>query len=471
VSAQDLIAAAEWMFLLYFIALNGSYMALNVISLIALRRTMDTRSADNVPAPHSTFELPVTIIVPAHNEALTIGDSVRALLQLEYPQYEILVVNDGSSDATLDVLKREFSLQPFPEAYRVRIPTQAVRGVYRSTLYGKVRVIDKDNGGKADALNAGLNAARYPIFCGVDADSILQRNSLQRIIQPFLEDARTIAAGGTVRIANGCEVSGGFVERIGLPRRGLALFQIVEYLRAFLFGRLGWSPLNALLIVSGAFGLFRKEAVIAAGGYRTDTVGEDMELVVRLHRRARLAKQPYRITFVPDPICWTEAPEDWRTLKNQRVRWQRGLAESLAKNRQLCFHRDGGAPGWLAFPFMILFELLGPLFEIAGVAFLGIAALVGVISLQAFAILLSVAIGLGVLLSISALLLEEMSFHVYPRLRDTARLMAVAVAENLGYRQVLAVWRAIALVKWMFGARAQWGAMQRTASWSGTGAR
>jgi cellulose synthase/poly-beta-1,6-N-acetylglucosamine synthase-like glycosyltransferase len=459
------INAAEWFFLLYFIALNGGYLVLNMISLFALRHAMESRMAGNVAAAHAALELPVTIIVPAHNEAITIGDSVRALLQLEYPQYEIIVVNDGSSDETLDVLKQEFSLQIFPEAYRLRLPVEPVRGIYRSTVYGRLRVIDKCNGGKADALNAGLNAARYPIFCGVDADSILQRDSLQKVIQPFLDDPSTIAVGGTVRIANGCEVRGGFVERIRLPQRKLALFQIVEYLRAFLFGRLGWSPLNALLIVSGAFGLFRKEAVISVGGYRRDTIGEDMDLVVRLHRKARLSRQQYRITFVPDPICWTEAPENWRTLRSQRMRWQRGLAESLSANWRLCFHPRGGAPGWIAYPFMLVFELLGPLIEVSGLLFIVVAALLGDISYTAFALFLIVAIGVGILLSISALLLEELSFHVYPRFRDTAVLLLAAVAENFGYRQVLAFWRAVALLKWIVRSQAQWGKIQRTASW------
>jgi cellulose synthase/poly-beta-1,6-N-acetylglucosamine synthase-like glycosyltransferase len=466
VSAQSVIAVAEWTYLFYFVVLNGGYLTLNVVALVALRRFMESRTAGDLPPIYSNFELPVTIIVPAYNEAVTIGDSLRALLQLEYPQYEIIVVNDGSSDSTLEVLQDEFGLKPFPEAYRVRVPVAPVRGIYRSTVYAKLRVIDKENGGKADALNAGLNAARYPIFCGVDADSILQRDALQRVIRPFLEDPTTVAAGGTVRIANGCTVSRGFVERIGLPHSALGLMQIIEYLRAFLFGRLGWAPLNALLIISGAFGLFRKEAVIEAGGYRTDTVGEDMELVVRLHRKLRIAKQPYRITFVPDPICWTEAPEDWRTLRSQRLRWQRGLAESLAANLKLCLHPRGGAVGWVAFPFMLVFELLGPLIEVTGFAFFVVAAISGWISYQTVAIFLAVAIGLGILLSVSALLLEELSFHVYPKLSHTLTLLGAAVLENLGYRQMLAVWRLTALVRWAFGVKGRWGTMQRTGAWS-----
>lgn len=463
-----LLTFTQWFYPLYFVGLNVGYLALNVIALFALRRLMQARAMQNLPPIYTDFELPVTIIVPAHNEAVTIGDSLRALLQLKYPQYEIIVVNDGSSDDTLDVLKDEFSLKPFPEAYRVRVPVKPIRGIYRSTVHHRLRVIDKENGGKADALNAGLNAARYPIFCGIDADSILARDSLDKVIQPFMEDPTTIAAGGTIRIANGCEVSHGFIKRIGLPRNMLAVVQIVEYLRAFLFGRLGWSPLNALLIISGAFGLFRKEAVIAAGGYRTDTVGEDMELVARLHRKMRFTKQPYRITFVPDPICWTEAPEDWATLCRQRMRWQRGLAESLSDNRTLCFNRRSGIVGWLAFPFLLIFELFGPLIEISGFVFFLVAALCGWVSYQAFAAFLALAVGLGILLSVAALLLEEISFHVYPRLGQTCTLLLAAIGENLGYRQILAVCRLIGLLKWRFGAKSQWGEMRRRGAWSET---
>lgn len=462
---QDVIIAGQWIFLLYFIGLNTGYLLLNVVALFALRRFLEARSIESLPEIYSDFELPISIIVPAYNEAVTICDSVRAQLQLEYGEFEIIVVNDGSSDETLDILIEEFSLKEFPEAYRIRLPTEKVRTIYRSILYRNLKVIDKVNGGKADALNAGINASRYPLFCGVDADSIMQRNSLQRVVQPFLEDPTTIAAGGTIRIANGCKVRHGFIDSIGLPDNKLALFQIVEYLRAFLFGRLGWSPMNALLIISGAFGLFRKETVVAAGGYRTDTIGEDMELVVRLHRMARLSGKPYRITFVPDPICWTEAPTDFKTLGSQRIRWQRGLAESLSANIGLCLHPRGGAAGWLAFPFLLVFELLGPLLEVSGYLFVIIAAFNGWISYPVLLVFLLVAIGLGSLLSASALFLEEMSFRIYPRVRDTMKLFAVAVIENFGYRQLNSVWRLIGLIRWAFGAPARWGKMRRTAPW------
>lgn len=451
--------------MLYFIGLNAGYLLLNMFSLIYLHQMMRERASDELTQIYSGFEPPITLLVPAYNEQATIAASIRSMLQLNYPQFEILVINDGSKDHTLEVLQREFSLVPFPEAYRARLQTKTIRAIYRSTKYPNLRVIDKENGGKADSLNAGINASRYPLFCAVDADSILQRDSLQRVAQPFLEDSTVIASGGTIRIANGCRVSGGFLEKIDLPHNPLALMQIVEYLRAFLFGRMGWSPLNAMLIISGAFGLFRKEAVVDAGGYRTDTVGEDMELVVRLHRRFRLAGKPYRIVFVPEPICWTEAPEDLKTLKNQRIRWQRGLAESLSMNLELLFHPKGGTAGWLAFPFMLVFEWLGPLIEVVGYLFMFVLFLFGMISSQALWAFLFVAIGFGILLSVSGLLLEEMTFHIYSRPRHLVMLLFALLLENLGYRQINSVWRLTGLIRWILRSKGHWGEMKRKGSW------
>ncbi|TCS71500.1 cellulose synthase/poly-beta-1,6-N-acetylglucosamine synthase-like glycosyltransferase [Sulfuritortus calidifontis] len=462
---QDIVYATQWLFLLYFSGLSLVYTGLNLIALYAVARTSASRSLDALPRLYSGLEPPISLLVPAYNEASTIAGSVRSMLQLAYPEFEIVVINDGSRDDTLKVLKQEFSLQVFPEAYRVRLKTQPVRAIYHSTLYPNLRVIDKENGGKADSLNAGINASRYPLFCAVDADSILQRDSLQRVVRPFLADPRVIAAGGTVRIANGCTVARGFLKDIGLPSSPLALFQIVEYLRAFLFGRMGWSPINAMLIISGAFGLFRKEAVIAAGGYRTDTVGEDMELVVRLHRLYRQNKKPYRVVFVTDPICWTEAPEDLRTLKNQRVRWQRGLMESLWFNRSLMFHRNGGLVGWLAFPFALFFEGLGPLIELGGFLILTLATLTGAISWPAFGVFLLLAVGVGLLLTSSALLLEEITFHVYPRPAQVARLYLAMLGENVGFRQLNSWWRLLGLWRWLIGTKGHWGEMQRSARW------
>ena len=461
----DTVLALQWFFLFYFIAVSSGYLMLNVLSFFSMRRYLDSSILGDLPRAYSDFKPPISLLVPAYNEESTIVASIHSLLQLSYYEYEIIVINDGSKDGTLAALQREFDLIPFAEAYWQKLPTKPERGIWRSMRHPNLRVIDKENGGKADALNVGINAARYPLFCAVDADSILQRDSLQLIVNPFIEDARTIAAGGTIRVVNGCEVSKGFLVSIGLPRKMLALFQIVEYLRAFLFGRLGWSPINAMLVISGAFGLFRKASVIEAGGYRTDTVGEDMELVMRLHRLHREKGIPYRIVFVPNPLCWTEVPETLRVLKSQRVRWQRGLSESLVMNIGLLFDRRGGWVGWLAFPFTVLFEWFGPVIEVCGYLFMILGFIFGIISLPAFLIFTLVAVVLGILLSISALMLEEMSFHLYQRRSQFAILLFMAVFENLGYRQLVMLWRLKGLVFWLIRVKAKWGTMTRSASW------
>jgi cellulose synthase/poly-beta-1,6-N-acetylglucosamine synthase-like glycosyltransferase len=465
IQGSELIRGFTFFILAYFVLLNLCYLALNLMSLVTLYWRRHEQILDELPQVYTGLEQPITIVVPAYNEELTIASSIRSMLQLSYSEFEIVVVNDGSGDGTIDVLIREFALIPFPRAYPMRILTKPVLEVYQSTLQPNLRVVNKANGGKGDALNAGINVARYPLFCAVDADSVLQRDSLQLVVKPFRYGPDVIATGGTVRVANGCEVSGGFLTRVGLPSSPLALFQVVEYLRAFLFGRMGWSTINALLIVSGAFGVFRKDVVIEAGGYRTDTIGEDMELVVRLHRMMRERRRKYRIVFVPEPICWTEAPEDLKTLRNQRIRWQRGLSESLVSNWRLMFRLNGGAAGHLAFPFMLVFEWLGPLIELGGYVFMTLAFFSGYVSWYAFAVFLFVAVGLGILLSISGLLLEELAFHLYPKRRQLLVLGLFMILENIGYRQINSYWRLVGLCQWAAQKEAAWGEMKRKGVW------
>lgn len=456
-----LIDAGQWVFLVYFIGLSVTYIGLNMLALRELGRDAAMPADLNLPGYGAAMAPGISLIAPAYNEEANIAASVRSMLQLDYPDIEIIVVNDGSRDQTLAVLQREFELQAFPVAYRVSIPVEAVRGIYRSARHPQLLVIDKANGGKADALNAGINAARHDLFCAVDADSVLQRDSLRRIARPFLEDHRVVACGGTIRIANGCVIEQGFLRSVGVPHNLLARIQVTEYLRAFLFGRLGWAPLNALLIISGAFGLFRRSAVVAAGGYRRSTIGEDMELVARMHRLGRETGSDYRIAYVPDPVCWTEAPESLAVLRAQRVRWQRGLLESLWLNRGLLFSRRGGLVGWLAFPVMLLFEALGPAIELIGLALMAVAAVTGLISPEAFLTFIGLAVALGLMLSASALLMEEMSFHLYPKWSQLLELAGAILIENLGYRQINSWWRLKGTWLWLRGRPAIWGDMQR----------
>lgn len=466
-SGRSLWSALEWLFLCYFITLYLTYAMLNILAVVQIRRYLQVAEFTDGDNVFSSLDLPISVIVPAYNESDSIVTSIRAMLQLEYPLYEIVVVNDGSTDDTLAKILSEFRMKDFPEAYRNRVPCKPVRGIYRSPVYPNLRVVDKVNGGsKADAMNAGINASRYPIFCAVDADSILQHDSLRRAVRPFLEDPDTIAAGGTVRIANGCKVRGGFLESVALPRSPLALIQVVEYLRAFLYGRMGWTQMNAVLIISGAFGVFDKDIVIQAGGYRSDAIGEDMELIVRMHRIMRTAGRRYRITFIPDPICWTDAPEDLRSLRKQRVRWHHGLAQCLTLHRSFFFDSRGGSVSWLAMPFYLVFELLAPVVEFCGYVALIVALAAGWLPWETTAAFFGLAIGLGLLLSTSALVLEELSFHIYPRLSDVFLLFLASIVENVGYRQLTVIWRLRGLANWLRGRTPVWGVMKRSGSLS-----
>jgi cellulose synthase/poly-beta-1,6-N-acetylglucosamine synthase-like glycosyltransferase len=459
------VTAFQFLFLLFFLGLNGYYTMLNVLAFPTLVRYMRRRSLNVAPQITPGFLPPITLVVPAYNEEATIGESVRSLLRLDYPHYEVVVVNDGSKDGTIDTLVRELHLVPYPAAYETQLLCKPIRRFYVSTVHPNLRVIDKENGGKSDALNAGINLARTPLFCCMDADSILLRDSLTIAVQPFLEDPTTVCVGGTIRVVNGCTVEDGVLTERRLPKNWLALVQIVEYLRAFLFGRVGWVPLNAVLIISGAFGIFDRKTVIEAGGYRHDTIGEDMELVVRLHRTLREAGRPYRVAFVPDPICWTEVPENLKVLRNQRVRWQRGLGESLQKNRGLLFHRRGGAAGWFAFPVMAVLDLFGPLIELSGYVFMLLCFAMGATLNATMIAFLVLSFGFGIILSASALVLEELSFRVYPGWRAILILFLVAIGAEIGYRQLSCYWRIVGFFKWVRGGQATWGTMTRQAAW------
>lgn len=452
----------EWFFLFYFLAINTGYLALNFVCIFSLRKSIPASVLNDMPQFYSGLEPPVSIIVPAYNEEATITATIRSILHMSYPVLEVVIVNDGSKDDTLAELKQSLSLVPFPEAYRYRLKTEPVHVVYESLLHPNVRVIDKKNGGKADSINVGINLARYPLFCVVDADSVLQPGSLRKVVQPFIEDKRVVAVGGTIRVSNGCEINGGYIGKIGLPKSWLAMMQVVEYTRAFLMGRLGWSAINGLLIISGAFGVFHKETVISVGGFRNDTVGEDMELIVRIHRILRQQKKDYRVEFLADPVAWTQVPEDLRSLGRQRMRWQRGLSESLMGNLGLMFSKNGGSPGWIAFPFMLIFEWFGPLVEVAGYILMTLFFWLGYIALPVFLVFLFAALGLGILVSISSLMLESISFNLYEKRRHMIWLIIASVLENIGYRQINSIWRLIGLIQWIFRRKGKWGEMRRT---------
>lgn len=440
---------------------NGVYLIQLALAAAALVEAPPVASGGLLWRRYADAAPPIALLAPAFNEATTIEESVRSLLSLHYPSFEVIVINDGSQDETLQVLIDTFELRPIYRHFELAIAHAPIRAVYGAAHQPRLIVIDKENGGKADALNAGINVSRAPIFCSMDADSLLEPDALLRAVRPFVEDPeRTIAVGGTVRVANGCVISHGRVLEVRPPRNILALLQTVEYLRAFLMARLAWSRLNALTIISGAFGLFRRIRVVEVGGYTLGTVGEDMELVVKLHRLMRDKGLPYRVAFVPEPVCWTEVPEDLQVLGRQRSRWHRGALETFERHRDILLKARYGRVAVVGFGHILLVDVVGPVVELLGYLLIPLFWASGLLSTEYLLAFVAVSFTFGVVISVGALALEESELRRFPRARDLVLLTVMAVLENFGYRQLNNFWRLRGI--WQYLRRSQsWGTMTR----------
>jgi cellulose synthase/poly-beta-1,6-N-acetylglucosamine synthase-like glycosyltransferase len=449
---------------LYYLLSNVIYLVLLLTAVFkntAHRHRLASLRLDQMKS--SPFTTPVTLLVPAHNEERFIVDSVRSLLTLDYPELEVIVVNDGSRDKTLEELKQAYQLHRAQLLYIPDVPSAPVKSIYRSRTEPRLLVLDKEPGGsKADAINAGLNAASSPYVCVVDADSILEKDSLLRIMASvFSDSSRIVAVGGIVRVLNGCGVVHGQLEAVRLPRRSIEVLQVIEYLRAFLIGREAWAHYDALPIISGAFGVFRKDLVKQIGGFRTHAVGEDFDLVVRLHRYLQERGQTYHISFVPDPTCWTEVPSDLKTLARQRARWQKGLLDTLWPNRDMLFRQRYGRVGSVLLPYMWTFELLAPVMELAGYSSIMLAAILGLLSRQFLLLFLVFGYAFATLISIGSVLLEEMTYRRYNDWREVALLLLYCMAEHFPYRQMTMIWRLQGIWQYLRG-DLKWGEMKRS---------
>jgi len=452
----------------YSIAVNGVYIILLLLSIVKVKSSTRLWNLKTMSFLFKPRMLPsVSIIAPAFNEEKTIIESANSLLNIKYPDHELVIVNDGSRDETLNTLISFYNLKRSDYFYTQRLKTAPVRGIYLNPLYPRLVVVDKENGGKADSLNAGLNIAAKEYYCGIDADSLLEPDALLKVAALTLDyGVETPAMGGNVFPINGCGVDRGKLTHIALPRNNLAKLQAIEYLRAFMCGRLGWAQINSLLIISGAFGLFRKERVVSIGGYLTsnerykrDTVGEDMELVVRVSRLMREKKQQYRISYAYNANCWTEVPESLSVLKRQRDRWHRGLIDILFLHRKIIFNPAFGKMGMLGMPYFLIFEMIGPLFEIQGYLMVAAAAVLGLISTKLALLLLISTIFMGILISMASVLIAErqVSYFSY---RDTLKMLAIAFLENFGPRQVFSLWRVFGYFSAMKKPKG-WGKMER----------
>lgn len=443
----------------------STYLMLTVFSAISLRKYLRKNSyVDYNSIVSSPLAPTLSVIAPAFNESRTIVDNIRTLLSLYYNNYEVIVVNDGSSDDSLEKIINTYELEKVNYYFDYRLPCKRIRGVYKSQnrSFKKLTVIDKVNGGKADSLNAGLNVSKNDLVVSIDADSIMEPDALLKMVKPFMEakEKRVIGTGGVIRIANSCEISGGHIKRVHLPKKFLPRAQVMEYTRAFLMGRMAWSELDGLLLISGALGMFDREIVIQAGGYHTNTVGEDMELVVRIRRYMAEHNLKYDVVYIPDPLCWTEVPSTIKILARQRSRWTRGTLETLITHRKLFFNRRYGKLGLLGYPYWLMFEYLAPIIEFLGIVWFIFLAISGRLNWPFFILLSGFVYFFAVSLSIWSVLFEEVTFHKYEKRRDVLRLIGTAFLEPLFFHPLVMLMSIKGNIDKLFK-RNRWGKMER----------
>ncbi len=449
----------------YALAIMSLYLLLIIFSAFEMKRYLRKNTyVDYTTILVSDLAPSVSIIAPAFNEGPNIVDNVHSLLSLHYNNYEVIVINDGSTDDTLAKLITAFKLKRVNFAFNQTISTQAIRGIYRSSIAGNTRllVVDKENGGKADALNAGINIAANSLILCIDADCIIEPDAILKLVKPFMDEpVRVIATGGVVRIANSCEVKHGRLVKVHMPNNILTRFQVLEYIRGFLLGRMAWSRINGLLIVSGALGLFDKDIVLKCGGYDTNTVGEDMDIVIRMRKYMCQQHLPYRVVYTPDPLCWTEAPTNLDVLGRQRKRWSRGNLECLVKHRDLMFNPKYGRLGLISYPYWVFIEWLGPIIEIIGIVVVINLVVSGSINWVFSLHLLVMVYIFTIMLSTLTILYEEISFRQYTSGKDLFKLLSLAFLEPFMFHPLILYWEIRGNIDFLKGKKT-WGKMDRS---------
>lgn len=453
------------LFLAYSLMLIGGYIFIGLYSIGELKKYLQKNSFTNYRLLANSAEAPkISILAPAYNEGANIIENVRSLMSIYYSNLEVIIINDGSKDDSLEKLIQAYELYKADFFVNEQIPTKKVRGVYKSRniIYSKLVVVDKENGGKADALNVGINVSSNDYIVCIDVDCILEQDAILKLVKPFLETTkyRVIATGGVVRIANSCEVEDGRLVKVHLPKQLLPRLQTLEYIRAFLLGRMAWSRMGGLMLISGAFGAFDKEIAIKCGGYNHKTVGEDMELVVRMRRYMEENQIPYRVSFIPDPLCWTEAPSTFKILGRQRNRWTRGTIETLRMHKVMFFNPKYHLMGMLSYPYWFTFEFLAPLIEFVGFIYFNLFILFGEVNVKFALSLLLMVYSFGVLYSVFGILMEVRTYNQYKERRDTIKLLLSTFIEPL-ILHPFGVWHAIMGNIDLLRKKTSWGEMTR----------
>ena len=450
----------------YATVLMFSYALLVILSLLEIRIYLKRKSYIDLRSLLTSPYAPgITVVAPAYNEGLTIINSVHSLLSLNYPKFEVVIINDGSTDHTLQKMIDEFKLVAIDYAYNEQIITQPVKQIYRSEnpAFFNLLVVDKVNGkSKADASNAGINVSSYPYFLCTDVDCIIHKDTLLKLIKPFVEEkTKVIATGAAIRISNSCEIKNGFLVKVKVPKKYLPLFQELEYIRAFLLGRMAWSKINALMLVSGGLGMFDKEIAINAGGYDPKSFGEDMELITRMRIYMHNLKQKYLVKYIPESLCWTEVPSTLKVYGNQRTRWARGLAQNLWVHKRVIFNPKYGIFGMLSFPYWIAFEWLAPIIEATGVVYYIYMIITGQINWEYAIILLIYVYTFSVMITVFAVLWDEITHKQYESKMEVFKLCVAAMLEPFFYHPLVVFYAIKGNFYSLTGKPMAWGNMQR----------
>lgn len=457
----------ESFFLIYAICVFGVYFSLAIVSAIELYKNLKETKITNYDALHSSpFAPTITLLAPAYNESVTIVENIKALQGLYYPSFEIIVINDGSKDNTLEKTIKAFELEKVPYVIDFKIPCNEVLGIYKSKKksYSNLTVIDKVNGGKADALNSGINIAKGDYFVSIDVDSIIDPHALKKLIKPFFEetDRKVIAAGGVIQIANSCKIEDGQLTEINVPDKFLPRCQVIEYSRSFLMGRLAWSRLDGLLLISGALGIFDKEVVINCGGYFTKTVGEDMELVVRMREYMADIGKKYKVVYISDPLCWTEAPSSLKVLGSQRNRWTRGTIDTILLHKNIFFNRKYGFMGMVSHPYWVFFEWLAPLVEVLGIIYFIVIASLGQPNWPLFFAMLFFVYFFAITFSTYAILFDHLAYNRYNQKKMILKLVLTSWLEPILYHPLIVYWGLRGNYDYFIRKKKAWGNMTRT---------
>ncbi len=457
----------ESFFLIFAICVFGVYFSLAIVSAIELYKNLKETKITNYDALHSSpFTPTITVLAPAYNESVTIVENIKALHGLYYPSFETIVINDGSKDNTLEKTIKAFELEKVPYVIDYKIPCNEVLGIYKSKKksYSNLTVIDKVNGGKADALNSGINIAKGDYFVSIDVDSIIDPHALKKLIKPFFEetDRKVIAAGGVIQIANSCKIEDGQLTEINVPDKFLPRCQVIEYSRSFLMGRLAWSRLDGLLLISGALGIFDKEVVINCGGYFTKTVGEDMELVVRMRKYMTNIGKKYKVVYISDPLCWTEAPSSLKVLGSQRNRWTRGTIDTILFHKNIFFNRKYGFMGMVSHPYWVFFEWLAPLVEVLGIIYFIVIASLGQPNWPLFFVMLFFVYFFAITFSTYAILFDHLAYNRYNQKKMILKLVLTSWLEPILYHPLIVYWGLRGNYDYFIRKKKAWGNMTRT---------